>query len=304
MPGKARSMNRFKKWVVKGLLIFGIFLLLVVFLSSEAYFFMAVGHKVIFWQDFLYNAVRWLPWAFLTPFVLRLVKRFPLAKRSLGRPLAVHIPASLILAVAEVGIVYGVHALTRWRFVEGTALAFMVLLAKYIHYNVLAYWVIAGIGLATGYYRKYHEQQIASSRLEAELARANLRVLKMQVHPHFLFNTLHAVSALIPKDPKAADVMLSRLSDLLRLTVEQSGVQEVPWREEEAALDRYLDIMRVRLGDRLRLRLDVSPEAREALVPSFLLQPLVENAVRYAISSRPEGGRLFCGPSGRALICS
>jgi sensor histidine kinase YesM len=115
----------------------------------------------------------------------------------------------------------------------------------------------------------------------------------MQVHPHFLFNTLHAVSALIPKDPKAADVMLSRLSDLLRLTVEQSGVQEVPWREEQAALDRYLDIMRVRLGDRLRLRLDVSPEAREALVPSFLLQPIVENAVRYAISSRPEGGEII-----------
>ncbi len=114
----------------------------------------------------------------------------------------------------------------------------------------------------------------------------------MQLHPHFLFNTLHAIWTLMHKDVETADRMLARLSDLLRITLENSGMQEVPLKQELAFLEPYLEIEQTRFGDRLSVQLDVEPDTLDALVPNLLLQPLVENAIRHGIAPRAAGGRI------------
>jgi LytS/YehU family sensor histidine kinase len=116
--------------------------------------------------------------------------------------------------------------------------------------------------------------------------------LKTQLHPHFLFNTLHSISTLMYRDVRAADRMLARLSDLLRLTLESSDAQEVPLRDEVAFLKMYLEIEQIRLGDRLTVAFEVDPMLEDVLVPNFVLQPLVENAVKHGIDPVREDGRV------------
>jgi two-component system, LytTR family, sensor kinase len=169
---------------------------------------------------------------------------------------------------------------------------FGLLVIGKLHANLLTYAVIVGAAHLIDYYRKYRDRELRSSRLEAKLARAELEVLKRQLHPHFLFNTLHAVSALMHRDVEAADRMLARLSDLLRLAMEDVGAQEVTLQHEMEFLERYLEIEQTRFADRLRVAVEVAPETLDALVPSLVLQPLVENAIRHGIASRAGGGRL------------
>jgi LytS/YehU family sensor histidine kinase len=133
---------------------------------------------------------------------------------------------------------------------------------------------------------------LKASQLEARLAQAQLQALKMQLQPHFLFNTLHAISALVHKDVEAADRMLARLSDLLRLALESAGVQEVPLKQELEFLERYLEIEQTRFQDRLTVRMEIAPEALDALVPNLIMQPLVENAIRHGIAPRATPGKI------------
>jgi LytS/YehU family sensor histidine kinase len=133
---------------------------------------------------------------------------------------------------------------------------------------------------------------VRAAQLEAQLAEARLDALRMQLHPHFLFNTLHAISALMARDVPAARRMMTRLSDLLRFSLEQEVTDEVPLAEELDFLDRYVEIQRARFPDRLHVEMDVEPDAQAALVPRFMLQPLVENAIRHGIDRRPGGGRV------------
>jgi LytS/YehU family sensor histidine kinase len=145
---------------------------------------------------------------------------------------------------------------------------------------------------AIEYYRRYQNRELKASQLEARLAQAQLEVLKMQLQPHFLFNTLHAISALMYRDVESADRMITRLSDFLRLAIESSGVQEVPLKREMEFLDKYLEIEQVRFGERLDVRRWIDAAALDLLVPNLVLQPLVENAVRHGIAPRAEGGRI------------
>jgi LytS/YehU family sensor histidine kinase len=156
--------------------------------------------------------------------------------------------------------------------------------------NVLFYWGIVVIEHALDYYRKLQERELRASQLEAQLAQAQLQVLKCQLHPHFLFNTLNAISALIRESPDEADEMVSRLGDLLRMTLETAGLQEVPFKKELEFLKHYLDIEQTRFQERLKIELAIAPETLDGLVPSMILQPLVENSVRHGVAPRPEGG--------------
>jgi LytS/YehU family sensor histidine kinase len=131
---------------------------------------------------------------------------------------------------------------------------------------------------------------LRASQLEAQLAQAELQVLKMQLQPHFLFNTLNTIAVLIRKDPDAATEMVGRLSALLRFVLEHSGVQEVSLRTELELLDRYLQIEQTRFGERLSVRLAIDPEALDGRVPNMILQPLVENAIKHGISKRRGAG--------------
>jgi sensor histidine kinase YesM len=168
----------------------------------------------------------------------------------------------------------------------------IVVLAQF-HIQVATFWVILGIGAAFEYYGKYRERELRASQLESRLAQSQLEVLRMQLQPHFLFNTLHTISAFMQEGQiEDADRMISRLSDLLRLALESGGVQEVPLRQEMDFLRRYLEIQQIRFQDQLRVELHVPDELLDARVPSLILQPLVENAIKHGVTPRAEGGQV------------
>ena len=159
--------------------------------------------------------------------------------------------------------------------------------------NALVYWLILGVGYALDYYRRFRDRELKAAQLESRLARAQLDVLRMQLHPHFLFNTLHTVSVLVREgDNDTADRVISRLSELLRLSIDLEATNEVPLSRELEILSSYLDIQQTRFQERLRVSVDVDADARDGLVPTLILQPLVENSIRHGIGHRETGGRV------------
>jgi LytS/YehU family sensor histidine kinase len=159
-------------------------------------------------------------------------------------------------------------------------------------YGALIYWLILLINYAVDYYRRYREGEIRASQLEALLAQAQLQALKMQLQPHFLFNTLNSISALLHKNVQAADTMIARLGDFLRLTLENAGRQDVSLREELEFLRCYLAIETIRFQDRLAVQIEAEPETLDARLPNLILQPIVENAIRHGIAPRSGRGRI------------
>jgi len=157
---------------------------------------------------------------------------------------------------------------------------------------MMVYWGVLGVSMALDFHRSAQAQALNSAQLETRLAEASLQSLQRQLHPHFLFNTLNTISALMHKDPEAADAMLAQLSDLLRLTLDRVGMQEVPLKEELDFLEKYIQIERTRFGERLQVSMHIDPETLDAAVPTLLLQPLVENAIRHGIAKKIEGGRV------------
>src|SRR5260370_14803796 len=154
------------------------------------------------------------------------------------------------------------------------------------------YWAIVRMCHSYEYYRKYQEREQRAVQLEHQLTQAELQVLKMQLHPHFLFNTLNAISALMHKDVELADTMVARLGELLRSSLETIGTQEVPLRKELEFIQPYLEIEQARLRERLRVKMDIEPEAMDLQVPNMILQPLVENAIRHGIAPFSKRGQM------------
>jgi two-component system LytT family sensor kinase len=159
------------------------------------------------------------------------------------------------------------------------------------HQDLLIYGAIIGVSYAVSYYFRFREREFRASQLENQLVQAQLQTLKMQLQPHFLFNTLNGIAGLVRDSRnKAAVDMLAGLSDLLRYTLENAGKQEVPLKEELEFLELYLDIQQMRFSDRLKVEMRIEPEVLDALVPNLILQPLVENAIRHGISLRAAAG--------------
>jgi len=156
----------------------------------------------------------------------------------------------------------------------------------------LPFWAMIALIHAFEFHRRYRQRDVETARLQAQLAQSRLESLTAQLHPHFLFNTLQGISTLMHRDVKAADAMLSRLSDLLRQTLQRGDRQEAPLGEELEVLDHYVEISRERFKDRLVFETSVPPGLRDALVPFFILQPLVENALRHGIERRAGAGRV------------
>jgi two-component system LytT family sensor kinase len=159
--------------------------------------------------------------------------------------------------------------------------------------NVYSYFATLAAGLAIRFYRLYHDRRLRVSKLETELAVTKLRALEMRLRPHFLYNALHTIGGLVRTEQGPAAVrMIAGLGDLLRHTLREEEAQEVPLSRELELTFRYLDIEQARFGDRLRVEVEIDPETANAHVPSLLLQPLVENAVRHGVESSPGGGQV------------
>ena len=169
---------------------------------------------------------------------------------------------------------------------------FKLLFVGNLRTNLIIYALLLFGVMAMDYYRRYLAGEQRAAQLQTQLAQAQLQALKMQLHPHFLFNTLNAISELVHKEPDTAERMVIQLSDMLRVSLDSIGVQEIPLEQELEFLRRYLDIEETRFRDRLRIRMDVDPETLGAYVPNMILQPLVENAIRHGISPLSRGGSI------------
>jgi two-component sensor histidine kinase len=156
--------------------------------------------------------------------------------------------------------------------------------------DLFAYGAIIGLAHSVHFYRRYREREHRALSLESTLAKARLKALQTQLQPHFLFNSLNAIVTLVRRDPRLAETTLMSLSDLLRLTLSQSDKQEVTLREELQFVQHYAEIQQTRFGDRLHFEQDIEPASLDCLVPTLLLQPLVENAIRHGIEPSDDAG--------------
>ena len=266
------------------------------FFSTQSYFHAQLYERPMTWRNaLLSNLPDWYIWAAFSLLIGWLFRRFPLEKEQLAVSLAVHIPASLV--IAWVSLALAVSAL--FVFVIGPGddhFEWWPVMRRNVamsyHWWVLVYWAILGAYQGFEYHRKFREREKRAIQLEAQLVQAQLQALKMQLHPHFLFNTLNSISALLHHDPELADRMIARLGDFLRLTLDNSGAQEVTLQKELEFLKCYLEIERVRFQDRLTVSYDVAPETLEAMVPNLVWQPIVENAIRHAIAPRAGKGQI------------
>jgi signal transduction histidine kinase len=295
--------DRRRRWLVR-LVAFGIWTFLGVFAASQTYLVLysatqartdlnRVDPSQISGTELLRLAMAELyVWGILSIFIFRLGRLIPLDQRRWPRSVACHLVFSAAFAVLETTIMVPLNQLLRCDLMKPTV-SWQVLkfyfFAKF-HANVFYYWVILGVGQCLDYYRKYRAREREALQLEARLAEAQLQVLKMQLHPHFLFNTLHAISALIHQDVEVADRMIARLGDLLRSTLESANEQEVSLKQELDFIEPYLEIQQARLGPRLQVKMDIDPEIMDARVPNLILQPLVENAIRHGVAPRTEPG--------------
>lgn len=280
-------------WTVFGLWSgYGVFNMVVVHYRS-----MLFG-KPMSWTDCaLYELTFAWIWAAVTPLVLSLSKRFPLGRGQSARNGAVHLAGAFFCAV----LTKTVWDFTALPFVAPSMVpvdldTFLKSVMRALDFGVLHYLIILVCHHALEYYRKYEDGRLRASQLEAKLANAQLHALKMQLHPHFLFNTLHSISELVHDDPARAETMIVRLSDFLRLTLDHVGVPQVPVEEEIDFLRRYLDIEKMRFEDRLTVEWDIDPTIRHVSVPNLILQPLVENAIKHGLSRNTDEGvlRISC----------
>jgi two-component system LytT family sensor kinase len=235
---------------------------------------------------------QWYAWAALFPVVLWLARRFPLESPRLPQSLAVH----FLVATSAAVLHQCLQAVLVW-IIRGFSDPLMLIVSRLMKMaawilpeQFMIYWLMLIACHAIHYQSRLRTQEVRASQLEAQLAQAQLNALKMQLHPHFLFNTLNSISALLHGDVEAADRMVARLGDFLRLTLENSESQEVTLDQELEFLRCYLDIELTRFQDRLRIEFDILPETRDALTPNLILQPLVENAIRHGIAHRIEPG--------------
>ena len=251
-------------------------------------------HVVVGWMSAMYIC------AAFTPAILWMGRRWAIGEAEGWRPVAMHLLASVVFSVVstamEVPVLIAVDILPAWQRPITFTSGFWLLLPYDLHGGILRYWAVIGLQAlfrlnreARRREREALELKVQSSQLAEQLTSSQLSALKMQLHPHFLFNTLSAIMVLVRQQKgREAETMLSRLSDLLRHTLDHVEAQEVPlWRELDF-LRLYLSIEQVRFEDRLRVRIDAGPEVSEALVPHMALQPIVENAVRHGLGQSEE----------------
>ena len=252
------------------------------------------------WHWALTQFPRWMSWALVTPLIFYAAARVPFRRGALARAISIHLIIAIVIgsAVELVWMRFSLWLATALepeemaRLQPSAAEIFSGAILSRLLSGIFTYAAVIGVANALDYYRRFREREVRAAQLEAQLALAQVQALKMQVHPHFLFNTLHAVTVLIHEDPAAATRVVTRLGDLLRLTLSRATTAQVSFRRELEILTLYLDIERMRFHDRLVVRYDVQPTTLSALVPDLILQPLVENAIKHGVSPNAGTGRI------------
>ena len=250
------------------------------------------GRSVALWRAFVSEACGWYTWALITPLVIRLGRRFPVGRGARLRHVPIHLAAAVTAGAAQAMVsaaVGGVLATSTRSFLTMTWSWFL----SQLPFSVVIYVAIIGVSDALLARRRAEHRQRQAERLAKELAEAQLAALRMQLQPHFLFNTLNAIMALVRDlETERAVQALALLSDVLWTTMRAGSDHETTLADELSFVSRYLEIERVRFGDRLDVAIDVPAALGEALVPTFLLQPFVENALRHGLSRRRDVGHL------------
>jgi signal transduction histidine kinase len=287
------SANAIRQPWLKWGLIFGLWTFIGLAFSSQFYLSRANSGMPVSWRFALEHSLvaEWYLFALLSIPALWLARRFRFERAGWPGRLALHLLASAGFSILWM---IGRALVEEWLSAGGERqvtfkMAFTYALATFF-FNGLVYWAIITVSHSVEYYRKYQERELRTAELEVGLAQARLQALQMQLNPHFLFNTLHSISSLMHKDIEAADRMISRFSDLLRLALENTDAHEVSLRQELEFLKSYLDIEQTRFGERLSVRLEIAPEALDARVPNLVLQPLVENAIQHGIEPHARPG--------------
>ncbi len=249
-----------------------------------------------FWEQLQIPLVNDLIFAAFTPIVLHIGLRYPIERSNWKWRSLAYCGGAFVFTSAHALVrmlVYPVvDNMTKKTFPIGWSLFGRLFLYGLPDLCFYVYLPVVVIAHAIWYYREYRDREVRAAQLETRLAQAQLKALKSQLQPHFLFNTLHSISTLMLTNVSAADTMLVRLSDLLRMSLDNNTVQETTLNREMQFVNGYLEIEKMRFGERLRVTCQVDTETLDARVPHLLLQPLVENAIRHGISRRTEGGEI------------
>jgi signal transduction histidine kinase len=230
----------------------------------------------------------WYTCAVFFPLFVVAIRKWPLDRQHLATRLPLHLGLTLAAVIGKYALYLPIRAWltgsTQTPFVQGVAVSAIS--------EAIAFGCVAAVLHAIEFHGRYRERERYSLQLQARLSDAQLRALRAQLNPHFLFNTLNAATTLLHRDADSADKMLTRLGELLRLTLRADPDHETPLHEEIALLDRYLDIMRIRFSDRVTVECSVDPRVANALVPSFILQPIVENAFEHGVARLQRPGHI------------
>ena len=272
--------------------------------ATQAWIGMRTGHFVFTGNTYRGQPIGWidivarqtLSWWVFAAFALATLAvglRFPIGRQRWRRTALLHVAGSLLFPLLTFSVSSGLRYGVFLR--HEVDVTFLELLARsmtiYYSLYLLYYWAIIGAASAFVYYGLYREQALAQARLERDLSEAHLKVLQSQLQPHFLFNTLNAVCGYaLERNHEAVIAMLTRLSDLLRAVLGRRSAPTIPLEEELRTLNAYVELQRLRLGDRLAVKIDIDRATLDAAVPPLVLQPIVENAIQHGASRRSHGG--------------
>lgn len=268
----------------------GFWFLIGMFFVFQQYIYNASNQNPFNWENNLaYRPPAYLWWAVLTPVIIYVVRKQNFERKKIFQTVFLLIIISLVVSFIHrfisISSAFAIRLFLldqEGSFIESLERARFAIIGGTLD-SMLMFWTIYAVVAGLSYYKKMKSQQLRASQLETKLAQAELEALKMQLQPHFLFNTLHSISTLMHRDTETADKMISRLSDLLRLSLDNIGLQKVPLRKELEFLEMYLEIQKIRFTDRLEVEFYIDELTYDIEVPNLLLQPLVENSIKYAL---------------------
>ncbi len=282
-----------KKKVLKITLIsIAAFLAITFIYAGESYYYFKMLNRVVsFKHKVLSDLSGWLPWAFFVPIIIWLGRRFPLEQKTWTKNVPLHFFAAVFFTVfqAELTLLLNILFKLDNTWTIGRQLAYILSTGLMM---IFVYWVILAISLMIDNYKRYKLQEVKASQMETQLAQTHLNALKMQLQPHFLFNTLNMINELMFEDVFAANKMIAQLSDLLRFSLDKTNIQEISLKEEIRFVELYLNIQKNRFKDKLKTEINISSETLEAIVPTLVLQPIVENAITHGISAFKKEGKI------------